>query len=139
MKRSIAASTLLLALLVLLAPATRAGQEVGTWEFHLFGGKAALDNEDPLAKTKVTTADFDGDGIDTEGEFRRSLDMKDDGFAGFRLGYVWTPQFELEISYDRNHAGGSYRQTIEDFGPPVAIHETKGRVSSVITSYQVGG
>src|SRR5437867_11221199 len=118
MKRSITASTLLLALLVLLAPAARAGQEVGTWEFHLFGAKAALDNGDPLARTEVTRADFDGDGIATVGEFKRSLDMKDDGLAGFRLGYVWTPQFESEISYDRNHAGGSYRQTIEDFGPP---------------------
>src|SRR3989442_5563046 len=132
MKRSIAASTMLLALLVLLAPAASAGQEVGTWEFHPFGGKAALDNEDPLALTKV--ADLDGDGT-ADGAFSRSLDMKDDGFAGFRLGYVWTPRFESEISYDRNHAGGSYLQTIEDFGPPGSIDETQGGVSSVITSY----
>ena len=59
--------------------------------------------------------------------------LKDDGFAGIRLGYVWTPQFESEISYDRNHAGGSFRQTIEEFDPHIT-EETEGRVSSIVTS-----
>src|SRR5213594_471021 len=115
MKRSIAASTVLIAVLVLLAPAARAGQEGGNWELQLFGAKATLDNEDPFAKTKVGAVDFDQDGTVTVGLFTRSLDMKNDGFAGFRLGYIWTSRFEAELSSDRNHAGGSYRQRIVDF------------------------
>jgi len=71
------------------------------------------------------------------GTFTRSSNLDDNSFAGFRLGYVWTPLFESELSYDRNHTGGNYEHTIDDNSSGQVEH-VDGRIGAVFTSYQVG-
>src|SRR5439155_9321992 len=126
------------ALAVLFLPVVHAGQDAGNWEFHLFGAKASLDNEDPLAREKALGGDLDGDGTASSGTFRRSTSLDDNLYAGFRLGYIWSPNVETEVCYDRNHTGGDYQHTIVDAvsGP---VEEDHGRISAVLTSYQFGG
>ena len=115
MIRRLSLSMTALAMAALLAPRVHAGQEVATWEFHPFVAKASLDSGDMLAKERtVGPADIDGDCLATTCTFTRSSSLEDNTFAGFRLGYVWTPMFESEISYDRNHTGGNYLHTIVD-------------------------
>jgi len=126
-----------MALTVLLAPAARAGQEVATWEFNVFGAKASLDSEDPLAKERDLGPDVDGDGTPSMGTFTRSTTLDDNGFMGFRFGYVWSKWFETEVSYDRNHTGGDYEHIVTD-NSSGQVEKVEGRIGAVFTSYQFG-
>jgi hypothetical protein len=132
--------TLLLAALAPAAfftPSARAGQEIGTWEYHVFAAKASLDSGDMLAKERALGPDVDGDGSLSSGTFTRSSTLDDNLFAGFRLGYVWTKQFESEVSYDRNHTGGNYEHVVDDDFTG-QVEKVDGRIGAVITSYQLG-
>jgi hypothetical protein len=126
-----------LALAVLLAPKASAGQEVATWEYHVFVAKASLDSGDPLAKERVLGPDVDGDGEASSGTFTRATTLEDNTFAGFRLGYVWTKQFESEVSYDRNHTGGSYQHIVDD-DVSGQVEEVNGHIGAIFTTYQLG-
>jgi len=126
-----------LALAALLAPPSRAGQEIGTWEFHGFVAKASLDSGDMLAKERSLGPDVDGDGSPSSGTFTRATTLEDNSFMGFRLGYVWTRQIETEVSYDRNHTGGNYQHIVDD-NSSGQVEQIDGRIGSFITSYQFG-
>lgn len=125
------------ALAVLFAPAARAGQEVATWEFNVFGAKASLDSEDPLAKERSLGPYLGADGNPSMGTFTRSSTLDDNGFMGFRFGYIWSTLFETEVSYDRNHTGGDYEHTITD-DLSGQVEKVEGRIGAVFTSYQFG-
>ena len=126
-----------LATALLSSHVATAGQEVDTWEFHVFVAKASLDSGDMLAKERSLGGDVDGDGSASSGTFTRSSSLEDNAFAGFRLGYVWTPLFETELSYDRNHTGGNYQHIVTD-NSSGQVERVDGRIGSFITTYQFG-
>lgn len=142
MIRRLAVCGTLLAALLAVMPLSLAGQEESVWEFSLFGGRAKLDSGDLIGLSKTANVDFDGDASTAPGlgHFTRSLDLPDDNFLGFRLGYNWTRTVGSELVYDRNHIGADFDQELTDFdidGTPTTVRN-RGRVGVVITSYQLG-
>jgi hypothetical protein len=137
--RHAAALAIVSLVLLLLPPAAQAAQTQGDWEFHFFFAKSSLDNQDPLALDENTRADPDGDGTFTSFALQRSLNFNDDRYAGFRLGYIWKPFFETEVSYYRNHTGSDFEQSFQDLSDSSGDQHVEGSVGTIFTSYQVGG
>jgi hypothetical protein len=50
---------------------------------------------------------------------------------------MWEPRLETELSYDRNHSGADFEQSIQDLGTGRG-EIVNGKIESVFTAYQIG-